>query len=160
MEAGRVMICEKTGVWANAMRRLISDLPLPVMETRTLASCLQTGDHTKVVFLMVEVHRVMLDDFIPWSFEVRRRWGPLPWVVVTSREMRRSQWLLREAGATHVVFSPRQMGEVVRILRRHLLAIRYRPQSRSEQAFDRQKPASRQDHLMETNDGGKPGSAS
>ena len=142
-EPEQVVICEETGVWATAMRRLVTDLPLAVTETRSLASCLDPKGSSEVVFLMVEVRRFMLDDLVPWSFDVRRRWGPLPWVAVAPRAMRRSEWFLREAGATHVIFSLRQMCEVVHVLRRHLRVIGYRPKSRSEQAFDRQNSASR-----------------
>ncbi|MFO7902426.1 MAG: hypothetical protein ACQESR_14270 [Planctomycetota bacterium] len=41
-------------------------------------------------------------------------------IVVGERRLAASEWLMRELGAIHVVFSPRTLGPVVRIIRRHM----------------------------------------
>ena len=131
-----MVICEETGWWATAVRRFADDLPLSLLETGSLSACIDLESNCDVLFLIVEVRRSMLDELIPWTVQVRQRWKQTPWVAVTTREMRRSEWFLREAGAAHVLFSPRQIGEAICMLRRHLYAIRYRPRSRVEQAYD------------------------
>ena len=143
MATEHMVICEETGWWATAVRRFADDLPLPLLETRSLSSCMELESRCDVLFMMVEVRRSMLNDLIPWTFEVRQRWKQTPWVAVATREMRRSEWFLREAGAAHVLFSPRQIEEVICILRRHLYAIGHRPRSRVERAFDHLLPDSR-----------------
>ena len=136
MATEHMVICEETGWWATAVRRFADDLPLPLLETSSLSSCIELEGHCEVLFLIVEVRRSMLDDLIPWTLQVRQRWKQAPWVAVANREMRRSEWVLREAGAAHVLFSPRQIGEAICMLRRHLYSIRHRPRSRVEQVFD------------------------
>ena len=136
MTTEHMVICEETGWWATAVRRFADDLPLSVLETSSLSSCIDLEGHRDLLFLIVEVRRSMLDELIPWSCQIRQRWKKTPWVAVANREMRRSEWFLREAGAAHVLFSPRQIGEAIAMLRRHLYAIRYRPKSRVDQAFD------------------------
>jgi hypothetical protein len=40
-------------------------------------------------------------------------------VAAGQRRLRPCRWMLREAGAVHVVFSPRQLSDVVGLARRH-----------------------------------------
>jgi len=44
-------------------------------------------------------------------------------VVLSQRGLERYEWLLREAGAVHIVFSPRQLTRLASMIKRHLDAV-------------------------------------
>ncbi len=68
----------------------------------------------------VEVTRTNLEVLVPWMMRFAAAFPAARVIVLGSRGLEASQWLLREAGAVHVVFSPRDWPPVVRIVQRHL----------------------------------------
>ena len=120
MPVARCIVCERSEKWAVALRRPLQNGRAPGVETRSLDEC-----WNEVVGQSGQSRGGGGDARRIWS-----RWCPgcggcrrvsaARVVVLGSRGLEAGQWLLREAGAVHVVFSPREWPPVVRIVQRHL----------------------------------------
>lgn len=122
-DRGRLVVCERTGHWAVALRRELARLDKPgvrIHETRSVNECWRLLDDYRASFVVVEVtpsnvqvvlHR--LAEF-EWEFPSARV------AVVVGRAFRSCEPILREAGAIHFVDSPRQLKPLGEIVCRHL----------------------------------------
>jgi hypothetical protein len=68
----------------------------------------------------VEATAANLESLVPWLQRFGRAFPRSRVIALAHREQAAYQWLLREAGAAHVAFSPRTWQPVARIVRRHL----------------------------------------
>ena len=119
MSDARVIVCEKTGRWATALRRAFRGLQLRVTETRSLTACWQELEQCPTSLVALE--------FVPDNREAilrrlldlhsRYRWAQA--IVLAERGSEPFEWILREAGAIHVLFSPRSLAATARLARRH-----------------------------------------
>jgi hypothetical protein len=127
MNQSNFVICEKTGKWAAAIRR-VCGLASDVCETRSWPACLRELRTRTAAMVAVEV--------LPENAEVVcRRLAELAWrsrhvhaLLLADRSLRDLEWLLREAGAVHVLFSPRELVRVRPIWERFRMRM---PPSRS-----------------------------
>jgi len=58
-------------------------------------------------------------------------------VVVGTRDWCPYEWILREAGAVDAIFSPRDLGRLIRLAKRHFESIPIAPQSWNERIWSR-----------------------
>ena len=122
MPSARFIVCERSTKWAVALRRQLQAGDPRVYETRTLDDCLQTvaADPTSIV--AVEATAANLEALVKWIRRLRGEFRRAAIVVLGSRGLEPSEWLLREVGALHAVFSPRDLQPVLWLVRRHLAA--------------------------------------
>ena len=126
--AGRLLVCERTGQWAGALRRELAASGVEIGETRSLAECWDALAASPASFLVVELTRAGAEDLLGRMVR-RERDFPLAQVaVVAARCLADWQWLVREAGAVHFTCSPRQLSVLAELACRHLAGIPAPPQ--------------------------------
>ena len=117
--AAKVIVCERSGRWAVALRRELAEAGVRVWETRTLADCRDELVENPASFAIVELAS-NLAGLLRLLASQRRRFPAARLAVVADRSQADYQWLLREAGAVHFLCSPRQVGLLARLACRHL----------------------------------------
>ena len=113
----RLIVCERTGRWAAALRREFSQ---PIRQTRSLSQCWKELSAVGAGFAVVELTESNVEDLLRRMAQLQR---DLPFVrlaVVAARRLAGYQWLMREAGAIHFVCSSRQLGPLALSASRHL----------------------------------------
>ena len=137
MPAARCILCERTGMWALALRPPLQRTGHRVYETRSLDTCWDEILASPASIVGVEVTAENLEQVVAWMCRVRTTFSTVRIIVLGRRGLERCQWLMREAGAAHVVFSPRAVPEVVRIVQRHLGAAPDKDASDRERVWQR-----------------------
>lgn len=117
MKTARLIVCEKRGGWAAALRRELSER---VFETRSLTACWRELAAWPQSFLIWELTPDNCEELIQRLADLGREFPGAAAVIVTERRWRAVQWLVREAGAVHLVSSPRCLTPVAQMARRHL----------------------------------------
>ena len=132
-----MIVCERTGKWAVAMRRSAAVGSCRVYETRSLQECRDEVQASPASLVAVEATTANVDDVLDWLTDIRRDFPQTHVVILGDRGLEQEQWLWREAGAVHVVHSPRRVDEVLRIASRQLEAARAEEPLTREQFMDR-----------------------
>ena len=117
MQTARLIVSEKRGGWAAALRR---ETDCRVYETRSLAACWRELAHWPHSFLVLELTLDNAEELIRRLPDLGREFPGAVAVIVTERRVGALQWLLRESGAAHVAASPRCLRPVAQMARRHL----------------------------------------
>lgn len=120
MPAARCILCERTGTWAVALRPWLQRTGHRVYETRSLDTCWDELVASPTSIVGVEVTADNLEQVVAWMCRLRTAFSTVRIIVLGGRGLECCQWLLREAGAAHVVFSPREVESVVGVVQRHL----------------------------------------
>ena len=134
LDPARLIVCERTGRWAVALRRELTEAGVRVWETRSLADCWDELASSPASFLILELARnprPLLDRLarLPRTFAAARA------AVISDRSLAHYEWLLREAGAVHFVCSPRELAPLARIVCRHLAQAPASPKTLTEQIW-------------------------
>lgn len=117
----RIIVCETGSKWAVALRRqLRRDPDAAVRETRSLDDCWQEATASPASVVVLEVTFSNLERVAATLPNHLKKLPRARAVVVGERRLAATEWLMRELGAVHVLFSPRRMSPLVRIIRRHL----------------------------------------
>ncbi len=119
MSDARVIVCEKTGRWASALRRVLRDPPPRVTETRSLAGCWRELEQTPTSLVALEFAPEDSETLLRRLLELRSRYRRARAIVLAERGSEPFEWVLREAGAAHVQFSPRSLDATARLIQRH-----------------------------------------
>jgi len=120
MRTARLIVCEKTGTWATALRRELAKRSIRVYQTRSLAECFGDLAVFPASFLVLELRESIVEEMIEHLGRLSREYAGARAVILARRGMEPYEWLLREAGAAHVVFSPRRLAPVADMAQRHL----------------------------------------
>lgn len=123
MDAARFIVCEKTGQWSVAIRRAELDLGVRVCETRSLAECWEELAASPASFLALELRAGAVETVLTNLIGLDRGYPAARAAILAPRSQASYEWLLREAGAVHAVFSPRQITSVLRLAKRHLARV-------------------------------------
>ncbi|MBL9091575.1 MAG: hypothetical protein JNL96_10145 [Planctomycetaceae bacterium] len=128
MEFPPLLICERTGTWAVALKRVVRSTAQQstprIIETRSLVECRKgfegpSSADFAVAPLVVESTTGDLADLLDLlTVHVRRR-PRVPRFVVGPLPSDDFELLLREAGAVDWIASPRGVGRIVQTLRRY-----------------------------------------
>jgi hypothetical protein len=132
--AAKLIVCERTGLWAVALRRELAEAGVRVWETRTLADCRDELIESPASFAVVELGAnpaglLRLLARQPRQFPTARM------AVVADRSRAGYEWLMREAGAVHFLCSPRQIAVLGRLACRHLAEVPPPQQSLAERIW-------------------------
>jgi hypothetical protein len=117
--AAKLIVCERTGRWAVALRRELADVGVRVWETRSLADCRDELVENPASFAVIELGRNTAG-LLRLLASQSRRFPAARLAVVADRSQADFEWLMREAGAVHFLCSPRQIGLLARLACRHL----------------------------------------
>jgi hypothetical protein len=122
MALARLVVCEKSGRWAVALRRELASRPLRVYESRSLADCRRELEVSPASVVALEVSTANAAALGEWIERASREFPQARFVVIGARDAVEWEWWMREAGAIAAEFSPRRLGPIVRLARRHLAA--------------------------------------
>jgi hypothetical protein len=120
---GHIIVYERCGQWALAMRRDLQGAGVAVLETRSLAHCHQALSAAPGSFLVAEMTPANVEGVFRLAASLAREFPLARLAVVTAPGLAPCQWLLREAGAVHYVSSPRHTGPLAQIALRHLAGL-------------------------------------
>jgi hypothetical protein len=108
MSRPRVIICERTGIWATAIRRhLPADVAISQSCSPAECASLLAGTPTSLVAL--ELTPRNLADVLDMVCTVSERFEGARSIVLAQNALEDCWPLLREAGAVHVFDSPRRL---------------------------------------------------
>jgi hypothetical protein len=130
----RLIVCERTGRWAVALRRELAEAGIRVWETRTLADCWTELAESPVSLVVLELG----GDTTGLLGRMARQGREFPQArlaVVADRSLAEYEWLMREAGAVHFACSPRQVGTLAQLACRHLAQVPPPQQSLTERIW-------------------------
>ncbi len=108
MKTPEVILGERTGIWAAAMLRNMPN-GVRLVQTRTRAECLRQVALAPTSLVALELTRANLADVVALTRDIT---AAHPWsavVVLAAPELAVCEPLMREAGALHVVASPREL---------------------------------------------------
>lgn len=114
----QVVICERDGRWAAALRRHWPETLPPIREVRGLALCSQEELRRPENVFAVEATPSSAGELATWLRSLGSGNRSARIIVLSTVALRSWEWLWREAGAVHVVYRRRDMAEVVRMLQR------------------------------------------
>ncbi|OHB72132.1 MAG: hypothetical protein A2V70_07435 [Planctomycetes bacterium RBG_13_63_9] len=119
-EAARLIVCEHGGGWAVGLRRELAGEEVHLCETRSLAQCWETLGENPAGLVVVELTTANVDELLGRMVRLGRDFPLARVAIVADRRLAGYEWLMREAGAVHFVCSPRQLGPLAEVARRHL----------------------------------------
>lgn len=119
MTLTRLIVCERTGRWAVALRAALAGLHVRPYEVRSVPDACEALSRWPASLLVIEFTRgnarAVLD-----CLTTRAERFPLARIaIVAERRYAPYEWPLREAGALHFVCSPRALGAFHTIVARH-----------------------------------------
>jgi hypothetical protein len=132
--AGKLIVCERTGRWAVALRRELAEAGVRVWETRTLADCRDELVESPASFAVIELG-ANAGGLLRLLARQPRQFPAARLAVVANRSQAGYEWLLREAGAVHFLCSPRRVAVLARLACRHLAAVPPPQQSLAERIW-------------------------
>jgi hypothetical protein len=115
----RIIVLESLGEWAAALRTVIGAGGPPLCEVRSVSNCEEELTRSPASFVIAELLEPSAISLIERIVAWQRRYPQAVIAVVASRDLHPWEGLLREAGAIHVVFSPRRLAPLVEAIRRH-----------------------------------------
>lgn len=115
-----VIVCERDGHWAVALRRELPRRGVRVHETRSLPECWDMLDARPASFLVAELTRTNATALLDRVARLPRDFPLARLAVVAARSLERWEWLMREAGAVHFAVSPRRLRPLARVASHHL----------------------------------------
>ncbi len=120
MLLNRLIVCETTSKWAVALRRQLScHAGIRLSETRNLDDCWQQAVASPGCFVALAATTVNLEPLVAAIKRLREKLPHVCVAVLAQRSLAEAEWILREAGAVHVVFSSRDLGPLIRLANRH-----------------------------------------
>ena len=132
--AARLIVCERSGRWAVALRRELTQ-GVRVYETRSLADCCAMLAEAPASFIVVEL-AAGGEAALFGALDRLDRDFPLARLAVVADRLRADDgWAIREAGAVHFVCSPRRLGPLAGLACRHLAAAPLPPRDLAEQIW-------------------------
>ena len=122
-DLGRILVCEKTGQWAVALRRVLGDTDHPVHETRSLAECWAQLSQHPASLVVFELTAANVQAVVERLMDLTRRFRQARAVVVGVPEMEPFEVAARAAGAVGGAFSLLQLAPCGRMIERHLRSL-------------------------------------
>jgi hypothetical protein len=130
----RLIICEKSGHWAAALRRAAGSRGLPIGEVRSPEQAQRELAQRPASIVAIEVSAATLAKTLSQAVAWRIRYPAAQFLLLAEPELAAIEPELREGGALHVVYSTRDLAATVRLIRRHL-ARAPRPQLSLEESI-------------------------
>ena len=131
----RLIVCERSGEWAAALRIELIQSGVKLRECRGLPDAWTALAETSGAFLVAEATRENLSELAERLSRLRRDFPLARAAVVADRGLAECEWFMREAGAIHFVTSPRQLQPLAALVVRHLAGVPPPPQSVAEQIW-------------------------
>ena len=121
-----VLICERTGAWAAAWRRVWSrrathgNLAPRLIEVRSTQECREVAADHPATFVVAELTAAGVEQTLDLLFDLGSRFPGVASAVVAERAMSAYEELARELGALAFAVSPLDLEPVCDLAQRHL----------------------------------------
>jgi hypothetical protein len=132
----RLIICERTGQWAVALRRELPQPDVRVHETRSVSECWELLGRCPGSFLVVELTRANADAVLDRMAWLERDFPLARVAVVAERSLGIYEELMRQSEAIHFTNCPRDLGPLACLACRHLDQAPRPQRSVTEQIWD------------------------
>lgn len=132
----RLIVCERKGRWATALRVVAGVTAAIILETRSLFDCGEELRAHPGSFVVAELSARNAPDVVDWLAQLDQLDPEARAAVVADRSLRSWEPVVREAGAVWFVTSPRDVGPLARMARRHLDAVPKAPREFVEEVWD------------------------
>ena len=116
----RVIVCERQGKWAVALRRELAAESVCLSETRTLSDSWELLRQSPASFLVLELTPTNVDPLLAGMLALQSDFPLARAAVVADRRLAAYEWLAREAGAVGFLTSPRELAPFAQAIVRHL----------------------------------------
>ena len=146
MPGGILIYCERTGVWAAALRCEKGMGSLAQRETRSLAECRETLAEFPASLVVLELTQAKVERGLEWLAGLPREFPQARSIVVAQRGLEPQEWIVREFGALAFTTSPRELAPVARLIDRYFARLP-RPQLAREEQIWSQLPWSNRARL-------------
>jgi hypothetical protein len=113
------IVCEQAGDWTHSLRRWLPDVS--VFETRILFEIWDRLETDQTSIVGIEFSTAKADAILAAIVRINRNFPRSRCIVLLPRALRAWDLAVREAGAIHVVYSPRDLRPLGQLLRRHEL---------------------------------------
>jgi hypothetical protein len=131
----RLVVCERTGGWALALRRELAEAGIRVWETRSLSDCGFLLEESPASFVVVELGEATIEELLRFLQHWQVDYPLFRFAIVADRSLMSYEWFMRETGATHFLCSLRKMGSLADTVCRHLAQVPQSPQSLTERIW-------------------------
>jgi hypothetical protein len=132
---GRLVLCERTGRWAAALRGELAGAGLHVWETRTMDDCGTLLAESPASFAVLELSEKKIGEILDFIGNWQAEFPLFRFAVVADRDLAPYKWFMYEAGAADFICSVRKIGAVARTACRHLAQAPPLPQSLTERIW-------------------------
>lgn len=133
----RLIVLEKTGRWAAALRCAGGRRELPIREVRSFEQAEREFAEQPATMAAIEVSPVSAIKVASHLAAWRKRFPDARFVALADPELAPLEPALRDAGAVHVVYATRDLAATVRLIRRHLARIPRPAMTLEESIFER-----------------------
>jgi hypothetical protein len=116
----RLVVLERTGRWAVALRRELPVEGVVVQETRSVPECWDVLARHPASFVVAELTRSSAEALVDRMAWLERDFPLARVAVVADRSLAGWECWMREAGAVHFTVSSRELRPVARMAVRHL----------------------------------------
>jgi hypothetical protein len=132
---GRLVVCERTGRWALALRGELAGAGLRVWETRSPEDCGSVLVESPASFVVLELSEKKIEEILDFTRNWQAEFPLFRFAIVADRDLAPYKWLLHEAGAAEFICSVRKTGALARMACRHLAQVPSLPQSLTERIW-------------------------
>lgn len=137
MTNAQVILCEKSGRWAAALRRALAQQTIPLAETRSLAECGEALRSAPASLVALEVTGGNLDAALGLLMRNLSLHPAARFVVLLDEGAESVEMLLREAGAVEVLLTTRDAPRLAALALRHLALVPRQEAGLREQIVER-----------------------
>jgi hypothetical protein len=132
---GRLVVCERTGRWALALRRELAGAGLRVWETRSPDDCGSVLVESPASFVVLELSEEQIEEILDSTRKWQAEFPLFRFAIVADRDLAPYKWLMQEVGAAEFICSMRKTGALARTACRHLAQVPSLPQSLTERIW-------------------------
>lgn len=137
MMTRQLVLCETSHQWTIALRWALSASKIPVDNSSSLEPCLQSLERNPYGVVGIEVALLGIEMTLQAIRDLRDAYPDCVIIALADRGDARYDALLREAGATHVAFSRRDLRSTARLVARCLSQTKQAPLSYRDDVWNR-----------------------
>ena len=132
---GRLVVCERTGRWAVALRRELAGVGLRVWESRSMADSGTLLGESPASFVVLELSVSKIEETLDFIRNWQAEFPLFRFAMVADRDLATYKWFMHEAGAVDFICSVRRIGALAQTACRHLAQVPPLPQSLTERIW-------------------------
>lgn len=136
MQRGKLVICEPTPHWIVALRWSWTQASNQLVGVAQLADCSCLLQSQPASLVALDCVGWPLSEVLAWMRQTQASFPLVRLVALLDRGHRHEEWLLREAGAVHVLANTRQVDILISLYRRYQTAVLDAPTNLRESIWE------------------------